>query len=112
VLHLWTGLGYYARARNLHKSAQTIIAEHHGQLPTSVEGLMTLPGIGRSTAGAIVSLSANQWAPILDGNVKRVLTRFYALEGWPGQRQVANHPWQYSEQTASIGRPADINQLS
>lgn len=111
VLHLWTGLGYYARARNLHKSAQTIIAEHHGQLPTSVEGLMTLPGIGRSTAGAIVSLSANQWAPILDGNVKRVLTRFYALEGWPGQRQVENQLWQYAEQLTSTDRPGAFNQV-
>src|SRR5699024_3973338 len=64
VLHLWTGLGYYARARNLHKAAQIIVAQHQGSFPTTVAGLMELPGIGRSTAGAVISLSHNLWAPI------------------------------------------------
>lgn len=79
VLHLWTGLGYYARARNLHKAAQVLVTEHKGEFPATVEEVATLPGIGRSTAGAILSLSRQQHAVILDGNVKRVLSRFHAV---------------------------------
>jgi len=75
VLQHWSGLGYYARARNLHKTAQ-IIAANHGQFPQTVEALSDLPGIGRSTAGAILSIACGQSQPILDGNVKRVLARF------------------------------------
>jgi A/G-specific adenine glycosylase len=75
VLHHWTGLGYYARARNLHKAAKLIVDEHHGDFPLEIENVIALPGIGRSTAGAILSLSLNQHHPILDGNVKRVLAR-------------------------------------
>lgn len=111
VLHLWTGLGYYARGRNLHKAAGIIVAEHKGKLPPTVEGLMALPGIGRSTAGAIISLSHNQWAPILDGNVKRVLTRFYAIEGWPGQRAVEKQLWEIAERLTSRERPGAFNQV-
>jgi A/G-specific adenine glycosylase len=97
VLALWTGLGYYARARNLHKCAQTVVAEHGGRFPRSVEGLAGLPGIGRSTAGAIASISMGISAPILDGNVKRVLARHYAVPGWPGQTKVHDQLWQIAE---------------
>ncbi|MDF1763690.1 MAG: A/G-specific adenine glycosylase [Oleibacter sp.] len=94
VLHHWTGLGYYARGRNLHKCAQVICTEHAGDFPKSVDALIQLPGIGRSTAGAIASISMNIEAPILDGNVKRVLTRFYAIEGWPGTSTVEKNLWE------------------
>lgn len=97
VLSLWSGLGYYARARNLHKTAQIAVAEHAGKMPTELEQLMSLPGIGRSTAGAILTLGYHQRFPILDGNVKRVLARFYAVDGWPGKKQVENQLWQYAE---------------
>jgi len=93
VLALWSGLGYYTRARNLHKAAQIIVQQHQGQLPHSVAQLVALPGIGRSTAGAIASISMNIRAPILDGNVKRVLTRHFAIEGWPGKRSIEQLLW-------------------
>ncbi|HEK0459330.1 TPA: A/G-specific adenine glycosylase [Proteus mirabilis] len=98
VLHLWTGLGYYARARNLHKAAQHIVDKHQGQLPDTFEDVCALPGVGRSTAGAILSLSLKKPYPILDGNVKRVLARCYAVEGWPGKKEVENKLWEISEQ--------------
>jgi len=79
VLALWTGLGYYARGRNLHKAAQIIVSEHNSQLPLTLDELVALPGIGRSTAGAILSLGSGQSAPILDGNVKRVLIRYLSV---------------------------------
>lgn len=97
VLHLWTGLGYYARARNLHKCAQRVVEEYAGEFPASVESLSDLPGIGRSTAGAIASLSMGLNAAILDGNVKRVLTRVFAVEGWPGQGKVLKDLWLIAE---------------
>lgn len=93
VLHRWTGLGYYARARNLHRCAQIVQEQHHGEFPNSVEGLIALPGIGRSTAGAILCLGMNIRAPILDGNVKRVLCRYHAIEGWPDQPSVQKLLW-------------------
>ena len=97
VLHLWTGLGYYARARNLHKAAQLICNEHGGIFPQTMGSLVALPGIGRSTAGAILSLSLNQSVAILDGNVKRVLTRYHAISGWPGNKKIGNKLWQLAE---------------
>ena len=97
VLHLWTGLGYYARARNLHRCAQQVVELHSGEFPEDVEALEALPGIGRSTAGAIASLSMGVRAPILDGNVKRVLARHYAVPGWPGQTKVHNQLWDIAE---------------
>ncbi len=97
VLHLWTGLGYYARARNLHKTAQCVVNDYEGKFPRSIEGLESLPGIGRSTAGAIAALSMNIHAPILDGNVKRVLTRFHAIPGWSEQSAVKNELWGIAE---------------
>jgi len=102
VLHLWTGLGYYARARNLHKAAQRVVSEYGGTFPNSVEELESLPGVGRSTAGAIAALSMNIRAPILDGNVKRVLTRFHGIEGWPEQVWVKNQLWDIAEQLTPI----------
>ena len=110
VLHLWTGLGYYARARNLHRCAQEICREHNGQFPTDPAGLEALPGIGRSTAGAILSLAMHTRAPILDGNVKRVLARYHAVEGWPGQRAVSDRLWQHAEHHTPQERVADFTQ--
>ena len=97
VLHLWTGLGYYTRARNLHKTAQYICTNYHGEFPRSAEILATLPGIGPSTAGAIASLSMGLRAPILDGNVKRVLARYSALNSYPGSSQASKQLWQLAE---------------
>lgn len=98
VLHLWTGLGYYARARNLHKTATIIADQYAGIFPTHFTDVLNLPGIGRSTAGAILSLSQQQHYAILDGNVKRVLARYFAVDGWPGNKIVENQLWQLSEQ--------------
>lgn len=97
VLHLWTGLGYYTRARNLQKAAQIVVNQHGGEFPRSVEQLTALPGIGRSTAGAIASISMGLRAPILDGNVKRVLARYSAQGGYPGEPKVANALWATAE---------------
>lgn len=97
VLHLWTGLGYYTRARNLHKCAQIVSSQYQGQFPDTLEQLEALPGIGRSTAGAILSLSMDIPAPILDGNVKRVLCRFFCIEGWSGTSSVQKQLWQVAE---------------
>jgi A/G-specific adenine glycosylase len=97
VLHLWTGLGYYARARNLHKAAQKMVTEYKGQFPKQLEQVIALPGIGRSTAAAILALSFNQAHAILDGNVKRVLARCFAIEGWPGSASVEQQLWQQAD---------------
>lgn len=104
VLHLWTGLGYYARARNLHKAAQQVATLHGGKFPETFEEIAALPGVGRSTAGAILSLSLGKHFPILDGNVKRVLARCYAVSGWPGKKEVENKLWSLSKQvTPAVG---------
>ena len=97
VLHHWTGLGYYARARNLHKTAQLISFEMNQQFPDTVEELSQLPGIGRSSAGAIRSIGFKKPAAILDGNVKRVLARYAAIDGWPGKTAVHNQLWDVAE---------------
>ncbi|WP_308365141.1 MULTISPECIES: A/G-specific adenine glycosylase [unclassified Microbulbifer] len=97
VLAHWSGLGYYARARNLHKCAKAVMEKHGGEFPPDIDALTELPGIGRSTAGAIASISMGLRAPILDGNVKRVLARLHAVDGWPGQSAVANRLWQLAE---------------
>ncbi len=97
VLQLWSGLGYYSRARNLHKAAQMVMNDFGGEFPKNLEDLQKLPGVGRSTAGAIASISMGLRAPILDGNVKRVLARLHGVEGWPGQSAVANQLWQLAE---------------
>jgi A/G-specific adenine glycosylase len=98
VLHLWSGLGYYARARNLHRAAQLMCTRHGGGVPLELEALQGLPGIGRSTAGAILALATGQRHPILDGNVKRVLCRYHAVEGWPGRAEVERQLWQLAEE--------------
>ncbi len=110
VLHLWTGLGYYARARNLHKTARQIVEQYGGKFPITAEGLVALPGIGRSTAGAILSLSMDTREPILDGNVKRVLARHYKVAGWPGKSDVLKELWNYAENTTPHERVADYTQ--
>ncbi|MFD1216996.1 A/G-specific adenine glycosylase [Microbulbifer celer] len=110
VLAHWSGLGYYARARNLHKCAQTVVNEHGGEFPRSVEALADLPGIGRSTAGAIASISMGLSAAILDGNVKRVLARIHAVEGWPGQTAVAREMWEIAERYTPEERTGDYTQ--
>jgi A/G-specific adenine glycosylase len=97
VLHLWTGLGYYARARNLRACAQALVAQHGGEFPDDIDAVITLPGIGRSTAGAILALSRGQRQPILDGNVKRVLARVFGIAGDPGSAAVVAAMWQQSE---------------
>ena len=98
VLHLWSGLGYYSRARNMHKAAQIAQSDYGGALPEDIVELQKLPGIGRSTAGAILSLACGQAQPILDGNVKRVLSRYLALTGWPGSTANMKALWTVAEQ--------------
>ncbi len=110
VLHLWTGLGYYARARNLHKTAQIVAKDYYGEFPQTVEALEQLPGIGRSTAGAVLSISTGKRAAILDGNVKRVLARFYALEGWTGSTANQKTLWEYAERNTPQQRVGDYTQ--
>ena len=110
VLSHWSGLGYYARARNLHRCAQIVVAEHAGALPTNSDELQALPGIGRSTAGAILSLAHGQVQPILDGNVKRVLARHRAIAGWPGQSAVLKTLWAISEDVTPNQRCGPFNQ--
>jgi A/G-specific adenine glycosylase len=97
VLHLWSGLGYYARARNLQRAAQAIVARHGGEFPPGLEAVMALPGIGRSTAGAILALSRGERHAILDGNVKRVLSRWFGVRGHPGEPAVERRLWDLAE---------------
>jgi A/G-specific adenine glycosylase len=110
VLHLWTGLGYYSRARNLRRTAQLVCSEHGGEFPADAGRLATLPGIGRSTAGAIAAIACGQRAAILDGNVKRVLARFHAVPGYPGESATLNTLWQYAEAHTPATRTADYTQ--
>lgn len=110
VLHLWTGLGYYARARNLHKAAGRIVAEHNGQLPEEQRQLESLPGIGPSTAGAIRAISMQQRGVILDGNVKRVLARFHAIDGHYSSASVLKVLWQRADANTPNQRLADYTQ--
>jgi len=110
VLHLWTGLGYYSRARNLKKTAQIISSQLGGEFPASVKALVELPGIGRSTAGAILSLGMGLPAAILDGNVKRVLARYAAIDGWPGESKTAAMLWELAERFTPTHQTATYNQ--
>ena len=111
VFHYWSGLGYYSRARNLHKAAKKVVEQHSGVFPHSVIGLMELPGIGRSTAGAIAAISMGIRAPIMDGNVKRILTRYFAIHGWPGLTAVANELWTIAEGLTPGQRVGDYTQV-
>jgi A/G-specific adenine glycosylase len=110
VLHLWSGLGYYSRARNLQRAAQRIVAEHQGQLPQDVEQLRSLPGIGRSTAAAILALSYGQRHAILDGNVKRVLSRYFEVDGSPASSAVQARLWQLADQCTPAAQVAIYTQ--
>ena len=110
VLHRWSGLGYYARARNLHRAAAVVCERHDGELPGELDALMALPGIGRSTAGAILALSMNRAAPILDGNAKRVLARVFGITGWPGESAVARKLWAIAEECTPQEQAAQYTQ--
>ena len=110
VLTLWTGLGYYCRARNLHQCAQTVVQQHNGELPDNIEALVALAGIGRSTAGAIISQAYNLPGVILDGNVKRVLTRLFAISGWPGKQAIERQLWQVAAELTPNSRYGDYTQ--
>jgi len=110
VLHLWSGLGYYARARNLHRAAGQICAEHGGELPRTFAGLACLPGVGRSTAGAILALSLGERFPILDGNVRRVLSRYFGVAGGKATGAGAKRLWELSERCTPARRVADYTQ--
>lgn len=110
VLHLWAGLGYYARARHLHRTAGLLRDCHQGEMPLDSAQLQDLPGIGRSTAGAILALAAGQRQAILDGNIKRLLARFAAVEGWPGQPRVLAQLWELAERYTPAERVADYTQ--
>lgn len=109
VLRMWQGLGYYSRARNLFKAAQQIVLEHRGQVPSSLEALRDLPGVGRYTAGAIASLAFDQRAPILDGNVQRVLCRIDKIEADPRERKTQEMLWHRAEQIVPKSQPGEFN---
>ena len=110
VLGLWSGLGYYARGRNLHAAARAVRTDHGGRFPHTFETLAALPGIGRSTTGAILALAFGQRYPILDGNAKRVLARYHAVEGWPGDPPVRDRLWGLAERHTPCRRVGDYTQ--
>ena len=110
VLALWSGLGYYARARNLHAAAKLCVERHGGDLPRDLDALVALPGIGRSTAGAILTQAWGDAAPILDGNVKRVLCRLFGIHGWPGTPAVEKKLWSIAGSLLPDARLADWTQ--
>jgi A/G-specific adenine glycosylase len=110
VLHAWSGLGYYARARNLHRAAGAIMTAHGGQFPDEHAAVCALPGIGRSTAAAILAQAFGQRHAILDGNVKRVLARRHTVEGWPGEARVERRLWALAELHTPAERVGDYTQ--
>jgi A/G-specific adenine glycosylase len=110
VLAQWSGLGYYARARNLHAAARRCVELHGGALPRDVEALVALPGIGRSTAAAILAQAWGERFAILDGNVKRVLARYHGISGWPGLPAVEKQLWALAERHLPAGRMPDYTQ--
>jgi A/G-specific adenine glycosylase len=110
VIELWAGLGYYTRARNLHRAAQAVVSEHGGCFPATIAELAALPGIGRSTAGAIMSIAFDRPAPILDGNVRRVLVRLCAYAGDPRGADAERLLWKWAEALTSKKRPHDYAQ--
>lgn len=109
VLRLWQGLGYYSRARNLQRAAQKLVADHGGSVPPELEHLLGLPGVGRYTAGAVASIAFDRAAPILDGNVIRVLCRLDKVEGDPRERLVQAHLWSRAEAVLPAARVGDFN---
>jgi A/G-specific adenine glycosylase len=110
VLHLWSGLGYYARARNLHRAAVAIVNQHDGEFPRGIEAAMSLPGVGRSTAGAVLALSRGERHAILDGNVRRVLSRHFGVDGYPGEASVERRLWSLAETCTPHERVARYTQ--
>ena len=110
ALALWSGLGYYARCRNLHAAAQVVRNQHQGCFPQTMDALQALPGIGRSTAAAILAQAFGQRQAILDGNVKRVLARYALVEGWPGSTAVQHELWTIAERLTPMQRVADYTQ--
>ena len=110
VLHHWSGLGYYARARHLHRAAQILVADHAGAFPEALEDAMALPGVGRSTAGAVLALSRGARHPILDGNAKRVLSRVFGVEGFSGEPRTLERLWTLAEQCTPHERVAEYTQ--
>ena len=110
VLAHWSGLGYYARGRNLHKAAQIIVERFNGEFPRRFENIVELPGIGRSTSAAICALAYHERRAILDGNVKRVLARYCGIEGWAGEKKVEEKLWQEAEALLPEGDVATYTQ--
>lgn len=110
VLSHWSGLGYYARGRNLLKTAQIVVNDLQGHFPRDLEGMMALPGIGRSTAGAVLSIASQQRHPILDGNVKRVLCRYDAVESWSGEKKTETMLWKRADELTPEQRFDDYTQ--
>lgn len=110
ILHLWTGLGYYQRARNLQKTAKILCDQHQGEFPTTQAELQTLPGIGRTTAAAILAIGLNKKAAILDGNVKRVMMRLHGLENLLSEKKTIDKLWDLAEQYTPKYRVADYTQ--
>jgi len=110
VLSHWSGLGYYARGRNLHRAAVLVRERYGGVFPTAIDAVQALPGVGRSTSGAVLSLALGQRHPILDGNVKRVLARHFAIPGWPGTASVQSELWRIAERHTPRGRVGEYNQ--
>ena len=107
VLKAWEGLGYYSRARNLHRAAGILVSRHGGEVPRTVEALMALPGIGRSTAGAIAAIAFGADVPILDANARRVVARLYAVEGDPRSGRVEGVLWERSARLVRRGKGRD-----
>jgi A/G-specific adenine glycosylase len=110
VLGLWSGLGYYARGRNLWHAARVVAEQHRAEMPQTFDALLALPGIGRSTAAAILAQTFGHRHAILDGNVKRVLARYHAVDGWPGEPQVQAALWKHAERHTPRKRVADYTQ--
>ena len=110
VLALWSGLGYYSRARNLHRAARICVEQHHGDLPRHIDALSALPGIGRSTAAAILAQAFGERHAILDGNVRRVLARWHGVRGWPGSAAAQRILWRHAEAHTPHERVADYTQ--
>ncbi|MHC5088626.1 MAG: A/G-specific adenine glycosylase [Planctomycetota bacterium] len=110
VLKMWEGLGYYSRGRNLHKAAKLIVSDYDRQLPDTVEELQKIPGIGRYTAGAVASIAFNRPAPILDGNVIRVLCRLFCIDGNPKDSATKNQLWELADTLVHTKHPGDFNE--
>jgi A/G-specific adenine glycosylase len=110
VLRVWEGMGYYSRARNLHRASQMVLNHFHGEIPNTLKDLLSLPGIGRSTAGAMLSLAFDKEAPILDGNARRVLSRLFTVSGNPGEKKTEQLLWKISESLIPRGHSNPFNQ--